>query len=479
LHLGTARTALYNYLYAKRHGGTFVLRLEDTDEERSKEEHTQDILAGLKWLGLTWDEGPDIGGPYPPYRQTEKEDHYQQVANKLIREVNAYFSYETPEELEALREEQKANNQASRYDNRGRDLSEEQAKRYQDEGRVPTIRFRVEEPRVVSWNDHVKGDIAIETDILGGDMVIVKSSGIAVYNFAVVVDDIDMKMTHVIRGEDHIMNTAKQILLYEALGAKLPEFAHVPLIFDLDRAKLSKRKHGEAVHVDSYRKNGYMPEAMVNYLTQMSFTLPDSWKPDDGRESPEIFSLEEACKMFDIDRLSTSPAVFDVQKLNWFNNHWIRRLPLSEVRKRAQALGFLPGSKEYSDEKLEEMIGAVRNGIQTLAQLPEVTDFFFAAKIEVPQDVRESVLGHDKAQIVLENTLKKLGQMPWGDHAGCKAVIDGIGKEFSVKGKELYWPLRAALSGRVQGPDLGSLLSVLGEKRVRERLESVLPCRSV
>jgi glutamyl-tRNA synthetase len=466
-------------LFAKRHNGTFILRLEDTDAERSKDEFTKDILAGLKWLGLHWDEGPDIGGPYPPYTQTEKEDHYQQVANKLIKNSEAYFSYETPEELDALREEQKARNEDSRYDNRGRDLTPEEAKKYQDSGRIPVIRFKIDEPRVVSWKDHVKHEISIDSNRLGGDMVIVKSSGIAVYNFAVVVDDVDMKITHVIRGEDHIMNTAKQILIYEALEDEPPEFAHAPLIFDLERAKLSKRKHGEAVHVDSYRLKGYMPEALVNYLAQMSFTPPESWKPTDGRESNEIFSLEEACTMFDLDKLSTSPAVFDLQKLDWFNNHWIRRLPLDELRRRAQDLEFLPHNSEYSDAQLEEMIGAVRGGLTILSHLPDATDFFFAKNIEVPSDLKQTVLGADKASSVLEGTLKGLTQMPWGDHKGCKAVVDGIGKDLGAKGKDLYWPLRAALSGKVQGPDLGSIISVLGERRVRERLESVLPCRSV
>ncbi|HEY9716472.1 MAG TPA: glutamate--tRNA ligase [Trichormus sp.] len=471
LHLGTARTALYNYLYAKRHGGKFVLRLEDTDEERSKEEYTQDIVDGLKWLGLSWDEGIDIGGPYAPYRQTEKADHYQQIAHQLIAKGMAYFSYETPEELDVLREGQKAAGEALCYDNRGRDLSKEQEEKYQSEGRIPAIRFKIEESRVVSWNDHIKGEISIDTGTLGGDMVIVKNSGIGLYNFAVVVDDVDMKMTLIIRGEDHITNTAKQILLYEALDYKLPEFAHAPLIFDLERQKLSKRKHGEYVHIDRYRKDGYMPEAMVNYLAQMS------WTPPEGKE---IFTLEEACDMFDLDKVSKSPAVFDLQKLNWFNSHYLRSLPLSVVTERAKPFLQQFNITEFSQNELEEMVGSVREGLTMLKEIPDAVRFYFGGTIEVPEELRQTVLSTDNARKVLDKTLQNLAQVPWGDHKGCKAVIDAIGKELSIKGKELYWPLRAALSGKTQGPDLGSLISVLGEKRVRARLEAALPlCRSV
>jgi glutamyl-tRNA synthetase len=470
LHLGTARTALYNYLFSRHNKGDFILRLEDTDEERSKAEHTEDILHGLKWLGLAWDEGPDIGGPYPPYKQTEKADHYQQIAHQLIAKGMAYFSYETPEELDAMRATQKEKGEGERYDNRGRELTQEQEEKYQAEGRIPAIRFKIEEPRTVSWHDHVKGEISIDTSTLGGDMVIVKSSGIATYNFAVVVDDIDMKMTHVIRGEDHIVNTAKQILLYEALDYPTPQFAHCALILDLERQKLSKRKHGELVHVDRYRRDGYMPEAMVNYLAHMSWTAPDE---------REIFTLPEACEMFDLDKLSSSPAVFDVAKLNWYNADYIRHLPLEVITERAKPFLEEYDLNAYSEEKLREMVDSVRSGLTTLSEITAATKFYFSGVIDVSDELKETVLKAESAKTVLDKTLKSVSSMPWGDHKGCKAVVDAIGKEVGIKGKELYWPLRAALSGKTQGPDLGALISVLGEKRVRERLECALGlCRS-
>jgi len=469
LHVGTARTALYNYLYAKKNQGTFILRLEDTDEERSKETYTEDIIDGLKWLGITWDEGLGVGGPYPPYRQTEKIDHYNTVANHLISAGKAYLCYATTEELAALKDEQKNAGQALRYDNRSRNLSDQHKAEAEAEGRIPSIRFMVEEPRVVSWHDQIKGEIAIDTADLGGDMVIVKSNGVAIYNFAVVVDDMDMKMTHVIRGEDHIHNTAKQILIYEALGYDMPHFAHAPLMFDIERTKLSKRKHGEVVHVDYYRKMGYMPEAIVNYLTQMSWTHP---------EGKEIYSMEEAASLFDLDKVSKSNAVFDIDRLNWFNGQYIRSLPLALVTERAQP--FLAQAEKaldlqaYSPAEIERIVATVREGLVKLADIVPAVQFFFDQYPVVETELKETVLVGENARNVLTKLLSALGGLPWSDGQGCKKAVDAIGKEIAVKGKDLYWPVRVALTGTNHGPDLGSIISILGEKRVRERLECAL-----
>lgn len=465
LHLGTARTALYNYLYAKRFKGKFVLRLEDTDEKRSEERFTEDIIAGLKWLGLNWDEGPDIGGPYPPYRQTQKADHYSNIANKLISKGAAYLAYETAEELAALKEEQKAKGEPPRYDNRGRNLSQSKIEHYLEEGRVPSIRFIVEEPRTVTWNDHIRGQMAIETIDLGGDLVIVKSSGIATYNFAVVIDDIDMKMSHIVRGEEHLHNTAKQILLYEGLDAKPPEFAHPALIFDHEHRKLSKRIHGETVHIDYYRQQGYLPEAMLNYLAQMSFT------PANGQE---IFTLEEGGELFDLERVSKSPAIFDLQRLNWFNSHYIRSLPLDLITQRCLPYLTTVDKSKYTDKQLEEIITSVRDGLTVLSEILTVTKFYFIDQPEINEELKKSVFSNPNAKVVLERTLKELDKLPYGDHKGCKQIIDTIGKELTVKGKELYWPLRAALSGATQGPDLGSIISILGAKQIKAWIEDAL-----
>jgi len=465
LHLGTARTALYNYLFARHHGGTFVLRLEDTDEARSDETYTKDIIDGLKWLQLQWDEGPDVGGPYAPYRQTEKIDHYGNVANQLIAKGLAYFCYCTPEELAELKDEQKSAGRVSRYDNRCRELSPDKIQQYEEQERIPAIRFKVEEPRIIAWHDEIKGEISIDSSDLGGDMVIIKSNGVAIYNFAVVVDDLDMAITHVLRGEDHIHNTAKQILLYEALDKPAPTFGHVALIFDGDRRKLSKRHHGEAVHIDRYRADGYMPEAMVNYLAQMSWTAPD------GRE---LLALGEACRLFDLSKVSKSPAIFDIQRLNWFNGHYIRSLPLSVVSERARPFLQAYDMAAYSQAELQEIIGCVRDGLSVLSDIADATRFFFERTVTIPQDLQDTLLSTEGSRKVLTRFLEKLPDLPWGNHAGCKGVVEAIGKEIGLKGKDLYWPLRVALSGKVQGPELGSIVSILGESRVRARVESAL-----
>ncbi|MBI4532485.1 MAG: glutamate--tRNA ligase [Candidatus Melainabacteria bacterium] len=465
LHVGTARTALYNYLFAHHHKGTFVLRLEDTDEQRSDEAYTKDIIDGLRWLGLHWDEGPDVGGPYAPYRQTEKVDRYNHIANQLIAQGLAYFCYCTQEELSEQKDQQKSAGKAARYDNRCRHLTSQRIEQFDSQGRVPSIRFKLEEPRVVSWHDAIKGEIAIDSSDLGGDMVIVKSNGIAIYNFAVVIDDLDMKITHVIRGEDHIHNTAKQILLYEALGKTLPHFAHVALIFDAERRKLSKRQHGEAVHISRYRADGYMPEALVNYLAQMS------WTPPDGRES---FTLDEAAQMFDLSRVSKSPAIFDIARLNWYNSNYIRKLPLSTITDRA--MPFLPEQsiKDMHRFDVEEIVGCVRDGLTVLSELPDAISFFLESSVDIEPEIQDTLLSRQSSQKVLCAFLQTLPTLPWGDHVKCKAAVDAIGQELGLKGKDLYWPIRAALSGKTQGPDLGSIISILGESKVRQRVESTL-----
>ncbi len=465
LHVGTARSALYNLLFARHHQGSFILRLEDTDELRSDEVFTQEILNGFRWLGLTCDEGFDIGGTHEPYRQTLKLDRYTQVANQLISQGHAYFCYCTPEELKQLKTEQGDTNLAPRYDNRCRNLTEKNTGDFRSEGRVPAIRFKIEEPRIIEWDDGVRGPITINSSDLGGDMIIVKSSGRAVYNFAVVIDDLDMKISHVIRGEEHINNTPKQLLLYEALGKSPPVFAHVALMIDTERRKLSKRFHGEAVHVAKYQKDGYLPEALLNYLVQMSWTHP---------EGLEIFSLDEACRKFDLARVSKSPAVFDIQRLNWFNSQYIRNLPLDDIVQRSRAFLSEADLQTYSKDDIKRIVACVREGLTMLSEIKKATQFFFETEIYISPEIKESVLTSESASAILKAVLDSLDQLPWEDEKGCKSLIDTLGKKLDLKGKNLYWPLRVALSGLTIGPDLGSIISILGKSRVRQRLQQAL-----
>ena len=317
LHIGTARTAVFNWLFARHHGGKFILRIEDTDLERSRPEYTDNILEGLRWLGLNWDEGP--------FFQSQRLDLYKQALQNLQELGLAYRCYTTSEELDALRESQKARGEAPRYDNRHRNLTPEQRAAFEAEGRSYVIRFKIEDGREIVWNDLVRGTMSWRGSDLGGDMVIARASeegtGQPLYNFVVVVDDIDMQISHVIRGEDHIANTAKQILLYEAMGAKIPEFAHTPLILNLDGRKLSKRDG--VTSISDFQQLGFYSQALVNYMTLLGWSPPDS--------TQEIFTLDAAAKEFGFERVNKAGAKFDWAKLDWLNSQYIHALPKDKL----------------------------------------------------------------------------------------------------------------------------------------------------
>ena len=317
LHIGTARTAVFNWLFARHHGGEFILRIEDTDTERSRPEYTQNILDGLSWLGMNWDEGPIF--------QSDRLDIYKQKVQELLDLGLAYRCYTSEAELEEMRSAQKARNEAPRYDNRHRNLTFEQQAAFEAEGRRPVIRFKIEDDREIVWNDLVRGEMKWRGSDLGGDMVIARAveTGIGqpLYNFAVVIDDMDMNITHVIRGEDHIANTAKQILLYEAFKAAVPEFAHTPLILNISGQKLSKRDG--VTSISDFKKMGFVAEAIVNYMTLLGWSPPDS--------TQEIFTLEEAAKLFGFERVNKAGAKFDWAKLDWLNSQYLHNMPVDRL----------------------------------------------------------------------------------------------------------------------------------------------------
>jgi glutamyl-tRNA synthetase len=320
LHIGTARTAVFNWLFARHNNGKFILRIEDTDEARSRQEYTDNIKSGLTWLGINWDEGPIF--------QTQRLNVYKQAIQTLLDKGLAYRCYVSPEELEQMREEQKARNQAPRYDNRHRNLTPQQKEAFESQGRKPVIRFKIEDDREIVWNDLIRGKVTWKGSDLGGDMVVARAAdkegekfGQPLYNLAVVVDDIDMQITHVIRGEDHIANTAKQILLYEAFDAKVPEFAHTPLILNMDGRKLSKRDG--VTSIDDFKQMGFLPEAMANYMSLLGWTPPDS--------TEEIFTLTEAAQQFSLERVNKAGAKFDWAKLDWINSQYLHKMPAEKL----------------------------------------------------------------------------------------------------------------------------------------------------
>ena len=460
LHLGTVRTSFYNYLFAKKHGGKFILRIEDTDTERNKDEYTKGILDGFKWLGIKFDEGP--------YYQSERLDLYRKTAQKLLDEGKAYHCFCTQEELDELRKIQRAAKVPEKYDNRHRNLTAEQKNKFLAEGKKPVIRFKLPDNVDIKWNDEIRDQVSVNTTDLGGDLVIMRADGIPLYNFAVVVDDGDMKMTNIIRGDDHLHNTAKQIPIFEALGFKVPVFAHAPLIFTHDREKLSKRKHGDIANIEKYQKEGYLPEALANYLVHMSWTQPD--KPEE-----EIFKIDNVASKFELSRISKSSAVYDLPKLNWFNNHYIKEKTVEEVFDLSKR--FLEKDldlSKYPKDQLLKMIDAVRSGLNKLDELSGLIRFFFDDSFDLNRGENQKILSSENSKKVLNKLSESISSFNFSDSHDCKGKIDALGKELGLKGKDLYWPVRVALSGSNKGPDLGLVISLLGVEKVKSRIEKAL-----
>ncbi|MBF7082827.1 glutamate--tRNA ligase [Desulfallas sp. Bu1-1] len=472
LHIGGARSALFNWLYARRYGGKFIVRIEDTDLDRSSRESEENILSALRWLGLDWDEGIAVGGPNGPYRQTERLDIYDRYAGLLLEKGLAYRCYCSEEELAVQREAQLAAGEMVRYTGKCRDLSPEDCERLEREGRKPVIRFKVPEGGVVTIRDIVRGEVNFDCDGMG-DYIIVKSDGIPTYNFAVVVDDHLMGITHVIRAEEHLSNTPRQVLIYQSLGWSVPEFAHVSLILGKDRSKMSKR-HG-ATSIEQYRELGYLPEALVNFLALLG------WSP--GVEE-EIFTLEQLSEQFSLDRVVKSPAVFDLEKLNWLNSHYIKHSPVERIAELAipflQQAGYLPGTiDDRVREKVRLVMVAIREYLEYLAQVEQHAAVFFRQPEYNDPEARE-VLAREEVPAVFRAVRGKLEETgDQLDEAAAKTLLKKIPKELGLGGKKVYLPLRAALTGRTRGPELHHLLPALGSREVIARLDNALAATGV
>lgn len=468
LHIGGARSALFNWLFARRYGGKFIVRIEDTDLDRSSRESEDNILSSLRWLGMDWDEGISVGGTGGPYRQTERLDIYTRYADQLLDQGLAYKCYCSEEELAAQREEQLAAGEMVRYTGKCRDLTPEDCERLEKEGRKPVIRFKVPLGGNVVINDIVRGEVSFECDGIG-DYIIVKSDGIPTYNFAVVVDDHLMSISHVIRAEEHLSNTPRQVLIYNALNWPKPEFAHVSLILGKDRSKMSKR-HG-ATSIEQYRQLGYLPEAMANFLALLGWSS--------GKEQ-EVFSLAELGGQFSLDRVVKSPAVFDLEKLNWLNSHYIKTSSIERITELAvpflQKAGYL--SENVDDktmEKVQLVVVAVRDYLEYLAQINDHVAVFFNDPEYGDPEARE-VLSQEETPAVLRAVRDKLAAMPSErmDEAAAKGLLKKLPKELGLGGKKVYLPLRSALTGKTRGPELYHLLPALGNSAAIRRLEKAL-----
>ena len=478
LHLGNARTALFNYLFARHNKGDLVLRIEDTDRERSKKEYEEALIEDLKWLGIEWDEGPDVGGPYGPYRQSERFEIYKKYVDELLEKGYAYRCFCTPEELEAEREQAKKEGRPYRYSGKCRHLTPEQVERYLKEGRPYTIRFRVPDGRKLVLHDLIKGEVRFNVDDFG-DFVIVRSDGSPVYNFVVVVDDALMKITHVIRGEDHLANTFKQMLIYEALGFPMPQFAHLPIILGEDRSKLSKR-HG-AVSVRQYRMDGYLPDALFNFLSLLG------WYPKDGKE---ILSKEELIERFDITDIHNAPAVFNKEKLYWMNGVYIREvLDLDDLTDRV--INYLKTYKGDFDEELQKLadiilsypreyiktvVSKVRDSFFTLKEFPTRAKPFFVDEITLSMDAEKHIqkVTPEVAKRIVELFKEKVESLETLKGEDFKKLAKEVAKGLKLKPGMVFKTLRVALTGETQGVGLDLLVEVIGKERTLKRLEGFL-----
>ncbi len=458
LHVGTARTALFNWLFARKNGGKFLLRIEDTDKERSKPEFEQDIIEGLKWLGLDWDE--------PIVYQSQRLELYRREAQKLVEMGKAYPCFCTPEELEQRRQEMLAKGFVPKYDRKCRRLKPEERERLIKEGRPYVLRFAMPFEGEVVFHDIIRGEIRFANRELD-DFVIVKSDGFPTYNFACVVDDHDMGITHVIRGEDHISNTPRQLHLYMALGYEIPHFAHLPLLLGTDRSKLSKR-HG-SVSLNEYRKMGILPEAMVNFLALMG------WYP---RDQKEIKTREQLVAEFELSEVKPSGAIFDLEKLLWMNGHYIRQKPVEEIARMLVPYfaekGWIqepPTDNEW--HYLLQVTPLVQERMRTLKEAVDLADFFYCEPESYDEKARTRLSKEGVADLLLElsNRLEALSEFSVEQ---IEATVRQLAAERGLKAAEVIHPTRAAVTGRMEGPSLFHLMAVLGKERCVGRLRKVV-----
>ena len=466
LHIGNARTALFNYLFAKHYGGDFVLRIEDTDFKRNKEEGERSQLKYMDWLGLDYDEGIGKEKEFGPYRQSERIEIYQKYAEQLLAEDKAYKCYMTAEELEAEREEQVANGLPPRYSGKHAHLTKEEQEQFEKEGRKPSIRIRVPQDRTYSFNDMVKGELSFEGKDFG-DFVIVKNDGVATYNFAVAIDDHLMEISHVLRGDDHVSNTPKQLVVYEALGFKPPVFGHMTLIVNENKKKLSKRDETIIQFIEQYDDLGYLPEALFNFITLLG------WSPEGEQE---IFTKEEFVKIFDEKRLSKSPAFFDNNKLTWINNQYIKAQPLERIVNLALPFFVKEGvaTQEEVDNNrawFEKLISLYQPQMSYGAEIVQLTKQFFVEEIKFDEEELE-ILKQETTVAVFEDFLEKLEVAGDFTSENIKTLIKTIQKDTGIKGKNLFMPIRIASTGSMHGPELNTSLELLGRDRVVARVKS-------
>jgi nondiscriminating glutamyl-tRNA synthetase len=469
LHIGNARTALFNYLFARHHNGSFIIRIEDTDVKRNVAGGEESQLKYLSWLGINWDESVDVGGAYGPYRQMERLDIYARHTDDLLGRGLAYRCYCTEEELEKEREEQTNRGETPKYSGKCRSLTPEQQQQLEREGRKASIRFKVPDGKTYMFNDIVKEDISFESDGIG-DFVIVKKDGIPTYNYAVVVDDHLMEISHVLRGEDHVSNTPRQLMIYEAFGWQPPIFGHMTLIVNEQRKKLSKRDESIIQFIEQYDKLGYLPEAMFNFIALLG------WSPEG---ESELYLREELIGIFDEGRLSRSPAVFDTEKLKHINNHYIKQADAERVTSLAlphlQQAGLLPEQLSEAEAVwTKKLVALYQEQLNAASDIVQLADMFFRSDVEVHEEEAKAIMAEDYAKVVLRSFLNQVEQSADLQPETVQAMLKAVQKETGFKGKQLFMTTRIALTGQMHGRDLNHTIHLLGRDKVVARLNKCL-----
>ncbi|TDB39886.1 MAG: glutamate--tRNA ligase [Actinobacteria bacterium] len=469
LHIGGARTAIYNWAFARHHGGTFVLRIEDTDPERSTEENTQAIIRAMEWLGLDYDEGPGVDGPYGPYFQTQRAASYADALERLKASGSTYPCFCTSEALDAKREAARQQGGFAGYDRTCRGIEVEEAARRVAAGEPHVWRLKVPEDRAdIAFCDAVRGDVRFPGDAVD-DLVLVRTDGTATYNFAVAVDDTTMAITHVIRGDDHLSNTPKQILIYEALGEDVPVFAHLSMILGADGKRLSKR-HG-ATSVEAYRDSGFLPEAVMNYLALLGWSL-------DGETT--VFSRETLAESFSLDRVSRNPAIFDDEKLEWLNGVYIRDMSATELIDRivpvlAEA-GLITHEEAASRrEWLLRLAPMVSERLKRLDEIVPMVAFLFSDSVEIEEGAREKVLEKEGSGLALDACRDALASVPSFDAETIEAALREVPERTGVKPKVAFQAVRVATTGSTVSPPLFESLELLGRERTLQRIDAARP----
>ena len=461
LHAGNIRTALLNWIFAKQQNGTLILRIEDTDQDRHVIGSQEMISDDLKWLGLDWQEGMDVGGDYGPYLQSDRLDFHKEYAEKLLNDGFAYRCYCSEDELDAARKKALAEGNQPRYNGKCREISKSEEKKKIDEGINPVLRFTVREGSVI-FNDMIKGEISWDLSNIG-DFVVIRSSGMPAYNFAVVIDDALMKISHVIRGEGHVSNTPKQMLLYEALNFDIPHFAHTATILNKEKKTLSKRNG--ALSIKRYREEGYLPEALINYLSLLS------WSSESG---DDIIDVDRLISEFSFSRMSSSAAVFDDDKLTWMNGQYIRALNKERLMELSIPYLQSAGYSTEDKEKASLIIEAVRGNLSKISEIANYASLFYNTDYAPRSDEEAKILQNEDSQNIFKSFLQIAKEFDQLSEEDFRSIMKLVQEETGLKGKNLWMPVRLALTGQDHGPELQKLAEYFGKDEVLSRFNNAL-----